>query len=82
MNTESARYLQVGDRVRLCDSSSVAGSGTITGMLPGGYARVRWLDLGFPTTHALHALELAPAPDNAGKLLESLADLGRDLDGE
>ena len=82
MNTETARYLQVGDRVRLRESSSVAGSGTITGMLPGGYARVRWLDLGFPTTHALHALEIAPAPDNVGKLLESLSDLGTVLEGE
>ena len=82
MNADIVKPLQIGDRVRLRESNSVTGNGLITLLLPGGYVRVRWIDLGFPTTHRLHALEMAPAADELTQRLETLSDLGSDLDGE
>jgi hypothetical protein len=81
MNAAIVKPLQIGDRFRLRESNSVNGNGMVTLSLPGGYVRVRRIDLGFPTTHRLHALEIAPSPDELTQRLETLSDLGSDLDG-
>jgi hypothetical protein len=82
MNAATVKLLQVGDRVRLRDSTGVNDSGTIIEVLPGDYARVRWNDVSIQTTHRLHALEDAAISADVTQVLRSLSDPGKDIAGE
>jgi hypothetical protein len=82
MNADTNKLLRVGDRVRFRDNSGSSDWGTVTELLPGEYARVRWTDLPVTTTHSMQALAVAMDASDFSRLLEALSDLGREYPGE